>query len=176
MCSSDLVPTWVALDGLDVDPEAVRSDKKVIYEQMIQDELELKPGAAALIEEAADRYRLCVASGSRIESITGCLEKFNLAKHFDAFYSGTDLERSKPYPDVYLHALDSMSLEPGRAVAIEDSAVGLRAARGASLQCVVCPDSSHAGPRQEFDGAACIVDSLNQVDCELLERIAAEGD
>jgi HAD superfamily hydrolase (TIGR01509 family) len=167
------VPRWVELDGLEVDPEAVRADKKALYEELVMQELVLKPGAGSLVREAATHCRLCVASGSRREAIEACLGKFGLDRHFESFFSGTELERSKPHPDVYVHALASMGVAAQRALAIEDSVQGLAAASAAGLQCVVCPDTQHPRPKSDFAGAALLVDSLEELNVEVLERILA---
>jgi HAD superfamily hydrolase (TIGR01509 family) len=167
------VPAWIALDRLPVDAETVRAEKKTIYERMVSEELTLKTGAEALVRGLSANYRLCVASGSRVESIQLCLDKFSLGECFEAFYSGTALPRSKPHPDIYLHALSSMGVEAKNTLAIEDSVQGLKAAMAAGIKCVVCPDTSGPTPRPEYVGAAKLVRSLSDLDADLLVRLVA---
>ena len=50
-------------------------------------------------------------------------------------YSGQTLGRPKPAPDLYLHAAMQLGADPARAVVIEDSANGARAARAAGMRC-----------------------------------------
>lgn len=165
------VTSWIELEGLDLDPEKLRSDKKVIYDQMIQEELTLKPGAHGLITELSNHTRLCIASGSRFESIKLCLEKFDLAHYFEAFYSGSMVKRSKPYPDVYLHALEDMAINPSRTIAIEDSPQGLKSAKSAGLKCIVCPDISNPLHAMEYSGADRIVNSLDELDLAIFQKL-----
>ena len=159
-------------EGLDIDVVKVRALKKQLYEQLIDDELELKPGAHRLVEACAAEFRLALVSGSRPESIERCLQKFDLLKHFSALVSGEDQARSKPYPDAYLEGMRQLQTEPARAVAFEDSASGFRAAIAAGLPCIVCPDNFRARPDDAFDGAALMVESLLDVTMDSLTAIA----
>ena len=163
---------WIEAKALDLDAEQIRADKKIIYEELIRTELELKPGAAELVEQLARHYRLCVASGSRLESISACLQRFALNSYFEALFSATQLARKKPWPDVYLEALAQMQVDAERALAIEDSPTGLQAATAAGLRCVVCPDSFTPKAADAFSGAALLVDSLQQLDPSGIERLA----
>lgn len=51
-------------------------------------------------------------------------------------FSGQDLERPKPAPDLYLHAAKALNVVPERCVVIEDSAAGAEAARRAGIHCM----------------------------------------
>jgi beta-phosphoglucomutase-like phosphatase (HAD superfamily) len=93
---------WIASMGWDLDAEIIRAEKKLRYDRFVESDLTLKPGARSLIEDlASNGIRLCVASGSRIESIQACLARFALLSHFEALFSATKTARRKPYPDVF---------------------------------------------------------------------------
>jgi HAD superfamily hydrolase (TIGR01509 family) len=165
---------WISVHNLPLDPEQIRLEKKILYDALIAQELCLKPGARQLVETLAQKFRLCVASGSRPESIEACLVRFSLQSFFECQVSATLLARKKPYPDVYLEALAKMQVRPGRAIAIEDSVTGLKAASAAGIKCIVCPDTFLPMPLSELDGAALIVDSLENLSLSQIERLARE--
>lgn len=71
-----------------------------------------------------------------------------------AMVTGEDVVRLKPAPDAYLLALRRLGVEAAEAIAVEDSAVGLRAARAAGLATVVITNGYTAG--QDFTGAAVV--------------------
>jgi beta-phosphoglucomutase-like phosphatase (HAD superfamily) len=50
-------------------------------------------------------------------------------------YSGPEVERGKPWPDLFLHAARSMGVDSNRCVVIEDSINGARAAIAAGMAC-----------------------------------------
>ena len=77
----------------------------------------------------------------------------------------------KPAPDVYLAACDALGVAPGRALAIEDSAHGVAAAKAAGLRCVAVP-----GPLTrslDFSAADVVLDSL--ADASLRDVIRSVG-
>ena len=162
---------FVADHGIAVDAAAVRARKKVIYDRLIDEELELKAGAHDLVEACAAEFRLALISGSRRESIEACLEKFNLLQHFDVLVSGADQARSKPYPDAYLEGIRQLDTSSKQAVALEDSPSGFRAALAAGLRCLVCPDDFRLIEASIFDGAALVVESLHEVNPATLRSL-----
>ena len=50
--------------------------------------------------------------------------------------AAADAPVKKPAPDVYLNALARLAIPAREALAIEDAAIGLRAARAAGLDCL----------------------------------------
>jgi beta-phosphoglucomutase len=92
---------WIESRGLDLDPDIRRAEKKLGYGRLIQREVELKPAAEEFVNLVAQHFRLCVASGSRRDSIEACLEKFELRALFEMVFSATELKRGKPDSDVF---------------------------------------------------------------------------
>lgn len=166
---------WIKDQGLDIDPEEVRTVKKAYYDHLVADELELKPGALDLVERCSKDFELGVVSSSRRESIEGCLKKFGLHKKFSTFVSGAELKRSKPYPDSYLEALKIMNIAPENTVALEDSVTGFRAATAAGISCVVCPDHFIPKSIDAFSGATLVVESLESLDSTKLRAAHANS-
>lgn len=72
--------------------------------------------------------------------------------------------REKPAPDLYRKALEALGLEPGEAIAMEDSAVGVEAARAAGLRCIGFTGFSPLGEEAARGllraGAFCVADSM----------------
>jgi phosphoglycolate phosphatase len=108
---------------------------------------ELQPVSG--ITEALKQITLlkCVASNSShrhiqlVLKLTGLLERFQ-----GKLYSSHDVERPKPFPDVYLYAAKQMKTNPENCVVIEDSATGVQAACAAGMTVL--------GYAQYSDGAA----------------------
>lgn len=55
---------------------------------------------------------------------------------FDTVVTGTEVPRLKPHPDAYVEALRQTGVPAERALAIEDSENGIRAATAARIRCV----------------------------------------
>ncbi|KAE8765001.1 HAD-IA family hydrolase [Georgenia thermotolerans] len=120
-----------------------------------------RPGIARITEEAADAgWGLAVASTSAEVSVRAVLEHaVGAARAADfAVFAGDIVPRKKPAPDIYLHALHELGLDPADAVVVEDSENGLRASLAAGLATVVTVSSYTA--EENFDGAALVLTSL----------------
>jgi len=71
-----------------------------------------------------------VASSGPIEKITLNLTSTNLIDKFENnIFSCFDIGSWKPEPEIYLHAAKEMGFKPGECAVIEDSIVGVQAAR-----------------------------------------------
>lgn len=73
----------------------------------------------------------------------------------EVLVTGDEVTRPKPDPEVYRHALWQLGIRPADAMAVEDSALGLRAALDAGLTTVVITTESSAG--EDFSGAAAVL-------------------
>ena len=80
--------------------------------------------------------RIAVASGADRFKVEMMLRKVGLHEFFDGrIFSGHEMPRSKPYPDVYLAAAAHLQVDPSRCLVVEDTTVGITAgvAAGATV-------------------------------------------
>jgi HAD superfamily hydrolase (TIGR01509 family) len=106
---------------------------------------ELKPveGVRAAIE--ALPHPRCVASSSTRERIEVSLEVTGLAPLFGAnVFSADQVANGKPAPDLFLLAARSLGAAPRDCIVIEDSPLGIQAARAAGMGTVGFAGASHA--------------------------------
>jgi beta-phosphoglucomutase-like phosphatase (HAD superfamily) len=61
-------------------------------------------------------------------------------------FSGADVARAKPAPDLFLHAALRMGFEPSRCLVIEDSEMGIRAALAAGMAVWHFRGGAHTSP------------------------------
>lgn len=159
---------WIQKHHLPLDAETIRAEKKIIYDKLIHDELELKPGALDLINALYGKFRLCIASSSRIESIELSINKFGLKSKFEKLVSDTEMVKGKPHPDIFLKAAELMNAKAGECLVIEDSLAGLNAAKAAKMLCFICPDSSSKVELHKFRDADKIVNRLDEITYEMI--------
>jgi HAD superfamily hydrolase (TIGR01509 family) len=97
----------------------------------------LAPGLAGFIERVrAGGLPLGIASSSPRPWIELVLRRFDLGAHFRAIASGDETPgRTKPNPDLYHLAAQRLGHREARCLAVEDSFVGVRAAKKAGLLC-----------------------------------------
>jgi HAD superfamily hydrolase (TIGR01509 family) len=107
-------------------------------------EQELKPikGMDTLFREV--RGAKSMVSNGSVAHVERCLGKVGLLHDFEGqIFSAKQVDRPKPYPDVYLHALRSVGLDARQALVVEDSPTGIEAAKAAGLQVVGFLGASH---------------------------------
>ena len=106
--------------------------------QRLMAELKAVDGALDAVI-AAHRHtagRIACASGADRPKVVMQIGMAGMAPFFeDRIFSGHDLPRSKPHPDVYLAAAAHLGVDPARCLVIEDTATGVQAglAAGATV-------------------------------------------
>jgi HAD superfamily hydrolase (TIGR01509 family) len=97
-----------------------------------------RPGMAELLEHLGGAgVRLAVATVGSAGWVHHLLESLFPKASFEVVVTGADVSEKKPHPGCYLQALEGLGVTADAAVAIEDSATGLKSALGADLACVV---------------------------------------
>ena len=137
--------------GKPISVKDIHIRKKEIYKELTKTKLELREGILKLLSDLSAKYRLAIASSGEKEIVMFVLEKFKIADYFEVIVTGGDIERVKPFPDVYLKAIEKLDLQKDECVAIEDSETGLRAAVSAGIICIAVPCTFTES--QDFTGA-----------------------
>lgn len=91
--------------------------------------------------------RIACASGADRFKVELQLRKVGLLSYFEGrIFSGVELARSKPAPDVYLAAASALSVDPARCAVVEDTITGVTAgvAAGAMVFGYSPPEAGHA--------------------------------
>lgn len=154
-----------------VDREAIREQVRARFRAELGVITPL-PGVIAYLTAAQELgLRVGVASSSSQAWVAGHLEQLGLLEHFEVICTSDDVARTKPEPDLYLLALRRLGVEPGQALALEDSPNGVRAAQAAGMRCVAVPNP--VTRLMNLDHADMVVPSLADLPLPaLLARLA----
>lgn len=130
--------------------------------------LQLKPVPGMLDFIASRTETRCIASSSGPDWIGVGLELFGLTDHFEgSVFTGLVVERGKPHPDIFLHAAETMGVDPSRVLVIEDSEAGVTAGVAAGMTVVGLTAGGHIrnghAERLTTRGAHHIADSYAAV-------------
>ncbi len=107
-----------------------------------QTQLKPVPGLLDFVAERSEAR--CIASSSGPDWIGVGLALFGLADHFHgAVFTGLNVERGKPHPDIFLHAARNMGVDPARVLVIEDSEAGVAAGVAAGMTVVGLTAGGH---------------------------------
>jgi HAD superfamily hydrolase (TIGR01509 family) len=144
------------------------------YQEIIRNGLPPMPGAIEFVKKAAAGYPIAIASGSLRVEIEHLLGKLGLRELFSVLATADDCERSKPDPEVYLHALERLGRLPslrtqplaaGECLAIEDAPLGVVAAQKAGMKCLAL---AHSRPPDELRHTQWVYREFNEVDLAVI--------
>lgn len=117
-------------------------------------------------------WKIGLASSSKRVWVVENLERLELLSFFDDLKTRDDVSRTKPDPELYQVSLRALGVEPGEAIALEDSPNGVRAAQSAGMFCVAVPNALTR--RLSLDEADWQIASMSELSLpELIQRHAA---
>lgn len=140
----DLV-ALVGVDALGIDRWLAERGFGITFEQILATDdphtgiylsgnLEAMPGAMAFIHSLrAAGISTALVSSTESRLILSALDQLGLMDAFDSVVCGDMVERCKPDPCCYEHTLANLGVEPANCIALEDSLVGIRAAKAAGI-------------------------------------------
>ncbi len=161
------------LSGITVDRPLLRSRMRSIYLAAIEQSPVL-PGVLDYIDCAKSMgLKVGLASSSSREWVEGHLGSRGILDRFDDIKASDDVDEVKPSPELYLSSARELGVSPRNAMAIEDSANGVTAAKRAGLYCVAVPNSMTEA--LDFSLADIRVTSLAQMPLQSLIDRANQG-
>ena len=148
--------------------EAMTHDPEVIRGAACPDAI----GIARRGRQLADHVALVTTSDR--EATGAVLDALGLAGAFDLTLTADDVDRTKPDPEGYQRALDHFGVTAGRALTLEDSPTGVRAALAAGIAVVVVPSDLTFERIDELVGSGEIADAdIVRDRSELASRVEA---
>ena len=138
-----------------------------IADRLIDDEIRLIDGADSVVRGLAEKgIPLAIASNSSRRLVEHMLRAVQLAGMFAGrIATRDDVTMPKPAPDVYHYAARLLDTRDADCLAVEDSPVGVAAARAASMTVIgFRPRSSFVPRGQLIDaGASLVIKSLGEI-------------
>jgi len=141
------------------DGTALVNEMMAIMHAELERDVRGRPGAVELVTRLRGRTRLGLASNSPRLLVDTALTTAGLLGVFDAIVTSDDVQSAKPAPDLYLLACERLGVAPGEALALEDSASGVAAAKAAGLTCIAVPQFAEA----DVSAADRVIDSLEEL-------------
>jgi HAD superfamily hydrolase (TIGR01509 family) len=148
--------------GMDVEVEILIARYSDLRTEALRGSVKAMPGAAEIIARArlAGLPVALATSGMRIHADIS-LEETGLAGSFDSETTGDEVTRGKPAPDLFLLSAERLGIEPADAVVLEDSPLGVEAAKAAGMRVIAV--LGHPGREVVFPVPPdVVVESLHQ--------------
>ena len=167
MGGDQLVP---ALAGEEVDREkgdSIRSAEKALFLSVI-DEVECFEGARELLKRLKERGNpLVLASSARQKEVDYYLDLLQARDLADAWTTSSDVESTKPQPDLVLAAMEKVKTD--RAVLVGDSTWDAVAAGRAGVHTIAILTGGFSEQELKGAGAGAVFESVEEL-CRRLEE------
>ncbi len=139
--------------GLKVDLEKVKTRTYQIYEELVRGKLSPLPGAHEFIAECLEKgLRIALAtSADRVKMEVNLKEIGLTSETFHSIVTGLDVEKKKPFPDIYIKAARNIGLETNECLVIEDAVSGIKAGKSAGCKCLAVTSSFDIPALHEAD-------------------------
>ena len=136
-----------------------------------EERMPTRPGALESVSQMQRHFRVGLASGSPTEIIKAVLSITGLDQVFEVMIYGDEVAQGKPAPDIYLEALEALSVAPEVSLGIEDSANGLRSLKAAGMYAVAAPSPDYPLPPDILALADAHITTLEDFTVELVRGI-----
>ncbi|MCK5156073.1 MAG: HAD-IA family hydrolase [Spirochaetales bacterium] len=143
-----------------------------IYGEIVKNELNPLGGVVEFIRECKKRgLRLAVATSADRTKMEINLQEMGLDHgEFDVLVNGLDVERRKPFPDIYELAAEKLGLMPAECIVFEDAVNGIQAAKAAGACCIGISSSFSSGTLTAEGADLVVGDFTELLDFSFLNR------
>jgi len=114
-----------------------------LYAEYARDELFVFPWSRMIIEKLCENgYDVAVASSAGLFKVQTNLNCVGVdTSLFKAIITGSDVEKKKPAPDIFLTAAEKCGADPSECIVFEDAISGVTAAKAAGMFAVAVTTS-----------------------------------
>lgn len=147
-------------------PEGFNAAINAEIHRRYEHELSVIPGVVEAVQAIPGPR--AVASSTGLERLRKNLDFLNLSALFgEHIYSASQVARGKPAPDVFLYAASQIGADPATTFVIEDSVMGVMAARRAGMRAIgfigACHGAEDIRIRLAEAGAEIVIEHMSQL-------------
>ena len=140
--------------GEDFPFDEFRTEASILFHSRYDNgRLPMKTGIKELLVYLKEQgVKIGLASSTRYEVVHQQLKDAGILSYFQTLTCGDMVKQSKPEPEIFLKACESLFIKPEEALAIEDSFNGIRSAYRAGMLPIMVPDM--IAPNEEMEQLA----------------------
>jgi len=147
--------------------DRIFKEKEEILFKLLEEDVQPTKGVIDLLRKLKKmKIKLAVASSSHKRMIEYVLKKLEIIDLFDSIVGAEDIDRSKPDPEIFLISAKRLNVKPEECTVVEDSKLGVEAAKKAGMKCLgyVNPSSG----KQDLSKADFVADEFCKLDIQKL--------
>jgi len=116
---------------------------RLLVDELFEKDLKPCKGVSEVLAEL--KLPKCVASSGPLEKINKALSITGLLDHFNGnIFSSYEVNSWKPDPGIFFHVAEEMGFQPNECAVVEDSLMGISAAKSAGMRPILYdPNGTH---------------------------------
>jgi len=160
---------FIAEHNLSIDPTVIRPRKAARYEALVRSNVQPMPGALHVLATLRRHKTLALATSSYQDDALAVIETLGIKDCFSCIATKSNVERIKPFPDIFLWVASRLAVTPTQCLVLEDAEKGILAANAAGMRSIAIPNVHTRG--NDFSRATIVLSSLEQLTLEVIEKL-----
>lgn len=150
--------------GDDLPYDEICQRKRFLSDEIIAKEGITKKAGLVELLDYLDKagIKKAVATSSMREKAVNYLTLAGIKERFDYIICGSDVEESKPNPEIFLKAAEYFKISPDNCMVLEDSRLGIQAAKAAKMTGIFIADLVKAD-EEILENASGTANSLKEI-------------
>lgn len=141
-------------------------EKELMYMKLLGKDLPIAEGLSDFIGDLEKHaIKIAMATSSAREFAEKILRQAKLMEKFLAIVTVDDVRHPKPDPEIYLKAAQAIGENPLDCVAIEDTLLGIRSAKGSGMRAIGFVDT-YSDKKLKEAGANFVISSFRNLTVE----------
>ena len=146
----------------------VKAMKELAYDyygQRVMEESHVPAGVQEMLHMLHSRgLKLAVCSAADLRKVKYNIKAIGVDESlFTALVTGSDVERKKPFPDIYLKGAAAVGEEPADCLVIEDAVSGIKAGQAAGMDTVGIPTTFSKDELRERVNPTYLLDQIKEL-------------
>lgn len=130
--------------------EKMKEDWNAMAFDKYVNEVPLKKGVSEFLALCRKKgIRLGIATSNSRQLVDVIIASHGLTEYFDGIVTGCEVNRGKPWPDVYLETARRCGASPEHCLVFEDIVPGMQAGRNAGMKVCAVADAYSVYPEKE---------------------------
>ena len=150
------------LCGSDVSKQEIKELRYSIAEKLLREEVDYKPNAEDVIKYLFNKgFKMVIGSTTNDYTVNvykneniNIISKAPIDKYFDNVYTKDSVKKLKPDSEMHLKIMRDYKVKPEECLIVEDSVIGVKAAKSAGIQVVAMYDKYSDSSRNEINNMA----------------------
>lgn len=130
--------------------EKIKSDWNEMAREKYLKEVPMKKGAIELLKYLKkEKIKTGIATSNSVDLAMTVIKKHKIDQYMNAIHTACEVERGKPYPDIYLHVAKSLNVLPKNCLVFEDIIPGIMAGKNAGMKVCAVADAHSDYAKEE---------------------------